>query len=73
MVYFPLMSVRAPIVVPGTETDTPGIAPSPSTEEVTVPVMTFVCAHRVVAPAKQSAEIVSSYELVLGFKLTCQR
>jgi hypothetical protein len=69
MVYFPLMSVRAPIVVPGTETDTPGIAPSPSTEEVTVPVMTFVCAHRVVAPA----EIVSSYELVLGFKLTCQR
>jgi hypothetical protein len=42
--YLPSTPVMVPTVVPVTETDTPGTAPSPSTEEVTVPVMTLVCA-----------------------------
>ena len=44
--YFPFTSVRAPRVVPLTVIVTPGTAPSPWIEEVTVPVMTLVCANQ---------------------------
>jgi hypothetical protein len=40
-VYFPVTSVTIPIVVPFTDTETPGKAPSPSVEEVTDPEMVF--------------------------------
>jgi len=50
----PLASVKAPRVVPGTVTDTPGIGPSPSTAEVTVPVTVLVCAISAVTPVHRN-------------------
>jgi hypothetical protein len=41
--YLPSRLVVTPIVVPGTTTVTPGMG-KPSSELVTVPVITFVCA-----------------------------
>ena len=50
--------------------DTPGIAPSPSVAEVTVPVMTFVCAHRVLAPANTNkTKNRNSFFIRLRFRL----
>jgi hypothetical protein len=49
--YLPSASVAVATVVPLTNTVTLGIVPSPSVAEVTVPVMTFVCAQSVLAPA----------------------
>jgi hypothetical protein len=58
------------MVVPLTNTDTPGIAPSPSVAEVTVPVMTFVCAHRVLAPANTNkTKNRNSFFIRLRFRL----
>jgi len=57
MVYFPFISVEVQIVVPFTWIVTPGIAPSPSTVEETVPVMTFVWANRVETPANTNKTI----------------
>jgi hypothetical protein len=68
--YLPLMSVDVPRVVPLTNTDTPGIVPSPSVAEVTVPVMTFVCAHRVLAPANTNkTKNRNSFFIRLRFRL----
>jgi hypothetical protein len=72
--YLPFISVNTPILVPFTVAATPAIGPSPGIEELTVPVMTLVCAssgntHAI--PANTS--VSTSFFIRLNFKFTSYR
>ncbi len=68
MMYFPSRSVMVPSVVPLTETETPGIV-LPSSAEVTVPVISLVCAKTDCKPIVKIASnnAICFIEIILKF------
>jgi len=71
--YLPSASVVVPIAVPFATTVTEGRVPSPSTEEVTVPVITLACAISAEAPSTRKAKNKSNFFISFTFRLVIEK
>ncbi len=71
--YLPSASVEVPTAVPFTMTVTAGSVPSPSVDEVTVPVITLVCAIRADAPSTKKTKYKSNFFISFTFRLVYKK